>query len=159
MDDVPEGFEPASIGGHFASRNGPLHARWHGGHLLVGFRVGPPHVNPMNACHGGMLATVADILLSTAAQYQTPLGRRFLPTISLQIDYLAGAKLGDWVEGRADILRTTRNLLFSQGLLTVDGAPILRASGVFKIGPPTPFDKDDAGLQLPGMPITVQAAQ
>ena len=48
-----------------------------------------------------------DILISTAAQYQTEIPRQFLPTISLQTDFLAPAPLGSWVEGRAEILRVS----------------------------------------------------
>ena len=81
----------------------------------MGFRVGPGHVNPGNNCHGGMLAMFADILISTAAQYQADIPRQFLPTITLQMDFMAAAPLGAWVEGKAEILRVTRNLVFSQG--------------------------------------------
>jgi acyl-coenzyme A thioesterase PaaI-like protein len=65
---------------------------------------------------------------------------RFLPTISLQIDYLAPAPLGAWVEGEAEPLRITRSLVFAQGLVTADGVPCARVSGVFKIGPVAPRD-------------------
>ncbi|MES2385823.1 MAG: PaaI family thioesterase, partial [Pseudomonadota bacterium] len=84
---------------------------------------------------GGMLASFADMLLPCAAMYQTDTDRRFLPTISLQIDYLAPARLGAWVQGQADILRSTRNMIFIQGLVTADGEPALRISGIFKQGP------------------------
>jgi acyl-coenzyme A thioesterase PaaI-like protein len=57
----------------------------------------------------------------------------FLPTINLSCDFLAPAPLGAWVEGRADALRTTRNLLFAQGTAAADGVPCLRANGIFKI--------------------------
>ncbi len=80
----------------------------------------------------------ADIMLSTAAQYQTDIPRQFLPTISLQMDFIAAAPLGSWVQGRADILRVTRNLVFSQGLVEADGTLVLRASGVFRRGPLLP---------------------
>src|SRR5206468_2325686 len=131
---APEGFEPANIGGRFALDNGPVYVRWTGTHLLFGFRVEPRHVNPGNQCHGGMLGMFADIMLSTAAQYQTDIPRQFLPTISLQMDFIAAAPLGSWVQGRADILRVTRNLVFSQGLVEADGTLVLRASGVFRRG-------------------------
>jgi len=104
---VPQGFVEAPIGGVFATTSGPLYARWHEDHLLLGFRVEPRHANPGNNCHGGMLATFVDILLSTAAQYQTDIPRQFLPTVSLQMDFMSGAPLGSWVEGRADILKET----------------------------------------------------
>lgn len=147
------GFEPVDIGGAFATRNGPLHARWFDGHLQLGFRVGPQHVNPGNQCHGGMLCMFADILISTAAQYQADIPRQFLPTISLQMDFIAAAPLGSWVQGEAEILRVTRNLVFSQGLLHADGTLVLRTSGVFKRGPLLPDSTGDQALRLPGMPV------
>ena len=149
---APEGFAPVRMGGAFASHNGPLFARWHDSRLQMGFRVGPLHVNPGHSCHGGMLVTVADILISSAAQYQTDIPRTFLPTISLQTDFMGPAPLGCWVQGQAEILKVTQRLIFSQGLLSVDGQAILRASGVFRRGPLLPDSENDHGLQLPGMP-------
>jgi uncharacterized protein (TIGR00369 family) len=149
---APEGFEPVELGGAFAVHNGPLFARWADDHLLLGFRVGPKHVNPGQGCHGGMLCTFADILVSTAAQYQTDIPRQFLPTISLQTDFLAIAPLGSWVQGRADVLKVTRNLVFSQGLVQADGETVLRVSGVFRRGPLLAESDGDQALRLPGMP-------
>ena len=153
----PDGFVAVQIGGTFATHNGPLYARWRsgegGGRLQLGFRVLlPHHGNPGNACHGGMLGTFADVLISSAAQYQTDIPRTFLPTISLQTDFLAAAPMGSWVQGEADILRVTRNLIFSQGLVHADGKPALRASGIFKRGPLLPDSASDHALTLPGMP-------
>ena len=156
--DPPPGFEPADIGGIFARHNGPLLARWSEGHLQLGFRVGALHVNPGQACHGGMLSMFADILLSTAAQYQTDIPRTFLPTISLQMDFIAAAPLGSWVQGQAEILRVTRNLIFSQALVHADGALVLRSSGVFKRGPLLPDAAGDQALRLVGMPVRGAAA-
>lgn len=68
--------------------------RWRDDRLQLGFRVGTLHVNPGQNCHGGMLGMYADILISTAAQYQADIPRQFLPTISLQMDFIAVAPLG-----------------------------------------------------------------
>ena len=83
--------------------------------------------------------------------YQSTLERRFFPTISLQIDYMSPAPLGAWVQGQADILRTTRNMLFGQGLVTADGEPALRMSGIFKMGPllTEGSSTDPLGLKTP----------
>ena len=141
--EPPEGFQPVTIGGTFANRNGPLYARWTGQHMLLGFRVLPEHVNPAGQCHGGMLALFADMFLSTAGMYQTDKAGHFLPTVSLQTDFLAPSPLGAWIEGKADVLRMTRTLLFMHGLVHADGKPVLRASGVFKIGPLMPKSSDN----------------
>ena len=119
--------------------------------MQLGFRVAAHHVNPGNACHGGMLVMFADILISTAAQYQTDIPRTFLPTISLQSDFMAPAPFGSWVQGQADILKVTAKLVFSHGLVTADGVVAMRASGVFRRGPLLPDSDDDNALRLPGM--------
>lgn len=134
-DNPPDGFRFAQTGSGFASRNARFYANWDGERLRLGFRVAQHHTNLRNVLHGGMLATFADTVLPYSAMYQALNGRYFLPTISLQIDYLAPAALGAWVQGQADVLRTTRNMVFMQGLVTADDTPIARLSGIFKIGP------------------------
>ena len=133
-DNIPQGFKSIKMGGSFVNLNGPLYAQWTGERLLLGFRVEKRHTNPLGMCHGGMLATFADMLIPCISMYQVDMERRFLPTISLQIDYMGAAPLGAWVQGEADVLRTTRNMLFGQGLVTADGQPALRVSGIFKLG-------------------------
>ncbi|MCW5635781.1 MAG: PaaI family thioesterase [Rubrivivax sp.] len=138
--DPPAGFRrfPAERG--FIGVNGPLWVRHEtredGPFFRLGFRVEPRHCNPMGICHGGMLATFADMLLPIGAISLVPaLYRRFLPTVSLQVDFMAPARLGDWVEGEAQVLRTTRQMVFAQGLVRSGEALAVRCSGVFKIGP------------------------
>ena len=77
------------------------------------------------------------MLPMTAMVFNKDLDGRFLPTINLQVDYLGTSPLGAWVQGEAQILRTTRSLVFMQGLVHADGAPVApvaRVSGIFKIG-------------------------
>lgn len=149
MTTIPDHFRPARIGGDFVAHNGPLYGRWTGEKILLGFFVEQRHTNPAGMCHGGMLATLADMLIPCAAAYQVQMERRFLPTVSLQIDFLGAAMLGSWVQGEAQILRTTRNLVFGQGLVSANGEPALRISGVYKMGPlfRDPSDDDPFGLK------------
>ena len=136
---IPEGFERLAMGGPFIQNNGPLYVRREGGAVQFGFRVERRHVNTMGNLHGGMMATFCDMLVPLSVHRKSDqVSNRFLPTISLQIDYLAPAPLGAWVEGEAEPLRITRSLVFAQGLVTADGVPCARVSGVFKIGPEVP---------------------
>jgi len=134
--DVPQGFTVLPIGGDYMAANGPLYARVVEGRVQLGFRVQQRHTNPLGICHGGMLASFADMLLPVCTLRQSDVGRRFLPTISLQLDYLAPAPLGAWVQGEAEVLRTTRKMVFAQGVARIDGEPVLRVSGLLKIGQP-----------------------
>ena len=137
--DIPEGFKPRSFGGGFIGVNGPLYMKKLDPGMQLGFRVEPRHCNPMGICHGGMMATFCDMLLPISAHYLSQdLARRFLPTINLQVDFLAASTLGAWVQGEAQLLRATRSMVFMQGLVTADGENVARVSGIFKIG--APFD-------------------
>jgi hypothetical protein len=46
----------------------------------------------------------------------------------------------------------TKNLVFSQGLITCGDKTVARASGVFRRGPLLPDSGSDYRLELPGMP-------
>jgi uncharacterized protein (TIGR00369 family) len=134
-DNIPAGFRPLRDMGDFIAANGPLYMLHEGDRVQLGFRVEARHTNPMGICHGGMMASFCDMLLPLTVHRRVPeLSRRFLPTISLQIDYLAVSPLGAWVQGEAQVLRTTRTMVFAQGLVTADGLPAARVSGIMKIG-------------------------
>jgi uncharacterized protein (TIGR00369 family) len=136
MTDIPAGFVPLNLTMGFLDSNGPLYGLWEDDRLRLGVRVEMRHCNPGRVCHGGMLATFADMLLPIAARLQSRAEMGFLPTVHLACDFLAPAPLGAWVEGRADALKATRNLLFAQGTATADGVVCLRANGIFKITAP-----------------------
>ncbi len=133
---IPDGFRVARIGGDFLAFNGPLYGMLSADKVQLGFVIEQRHTNPLGICHGGMLATFADMLVPCANMYRPGSEKRFLPTINLQLDYLGPARLGAWVQGEAQILRVTRNILFGQGLITANGEPAVRFSGIFKLGPP-----------------------
>ena len=115
--------------------NGPIYLKHEGALVQLGFRVERRHTNPMGNCHGGWLASFSDMVLPLSIHRKAPeIGFKFLPTISLQIDYLSPAQLGAWVQGEAEVLRVTRSLVFAQGLVLADGVPAVRISGIFKIG-------------------------
>lgn len=145
--EVPEGFAPFKLSFGFIETNGPLYGKWDGHHLLLGFRVELRHCNPGRVCHGGMLATFADMCLPIAARFQAATDMGFLPTVNLTCDFMAPAPLGAWVEGRADALKFTKNLLFAQGMVTADGTAVLRANGIFKITSSTSSKSGDFSLQ------------
>ena len=147
-EEVPPGFAPLGIRMGFLESNGPLYLRWTDERVTLGFRVGLRHCNPGNVCHGGMLATFADMLLPIAARLQSKTEMGFLPTINLTCDFLAPAPLGSWVEGQAQAVTATRNLLFAQGLATADGVACLRANGIFKITNPGSTKRGDFSRDL-----------
>lgn len=136
VDGVPPGYVAVPMGGGFIAVNGPLYVYHQGQDVRMGFRVQARHCNPMGMCHGGMLASFCDMLLPISVHRKSAeVGQHFLPTVSLQLDYLAPVPLDAWVEGVCDVLKVTRTMVFAQGLVRADGVTAVRCSGVFKIGP------------------------
>ncbi|CAN5428184.1 PaaI family thioesterase [soil metagenome] len=128
-DDVPGGFVPADLGAGFGARFGPVYMDRALGRM--GFRVSELHVNPVDGLHGGAMATFADTQLM-AIRAGAEEGRSHSPTISLSLDYLAPAKVGDWVEAQVTMVKTTRTMLFTQAIMTVDGNPVARSSAIYR---------------------------
>jgi len=126
----PPGFEALVSGGNFDKAFGTVLANIGAGKL--GFRVGPHHLNPNGSCHGGAIATFADmqVLIARAGP-----GSRYTPTISLSIDYLAAAQLDDWIEADVTCVKTTRNMIFSQALITANGELVARTTAIYKNTP------------------------
>ena len=100
--------------------------------FVMGFRVHPHMCNPAGGLHGGMMMTVADLVGAMGGGTLAGL-RKFLPTVNMTFDFVAPAKVGDWVEGRPELVRATRTLLFTNIYLTVGEEKILRASSICKI--------------------------
>ncbi|HMN82707.1 MAG TPA: PaaI family thioesterase [Burkholderiaceae bacterium] len=133
MSDIPEGFRRLHLPTNpFIEMCGPLYGRiTDDGQFVMGLLVQKQHCNPGGMCHGGMMMTLADMTMLLGTNVQTGLNR-YLLTVNLTTDFLAPAPLGSWIEGRVQVLRRTRNLVFSQGVLSVPEGPAARISGIFK---------------------------
>lgn len=134
LPPAPEGFIPLPFFG-FSALVGPLLWRIGPKGFELGFRVTPDQCNGMLSVHGGMIATLMDMQLALGARANdVRVTDHYLPTISLQLDYLSGAASGAWVYGQTEVLKITRRMVFVQGLARTEGEVIARASAVLKIG-------------------------
>ncbi len=133
--EIPTGFSRIDLPSNFfLNANGPMFVKMEGEQLVLGLHVEERHCSSIGLCHGGMLMTLADLILTIGVNVQAKLSR-FLPTVSVTCDFLGPAPKGAWLEARVQVLRTTRNLAFAQGLLTLaDATPVARISGILKIG-------------------------
>ena len=129
---IPEGYLPWTRSSPFLDAVGPLYTKAADGVLWLGVRVDARHVNRRGLAHGGFLATLADMLLgyslATAREGLTP-----MLTTQLSLDFAGSAKLGDWIEGSADVQKVGRLTAFANAYLRVGQRRIVRASGIFVI--------------------------
>jgi len=133
VSDIPDGFRAITLPGGFFDEHGPIYTRLEGSVPVTGFRVMQRHINPFGVCQGGVMASFAD-MQALSAMHLAGITDRYTPTVNLTLDFIAPATLGMWVELRTELMRATRSLLFSRGLISADGTLIVRASGIFKVG-------------------------
>ena len=99
--------------------------------LLCGFVTDERHGNKRGVTHGGMLATAFDVALGNAcwaAANQQPSA-----TVQLAIQYVGGVKLGEFATVTAEIVRTTRSLIFARGVMSVGDRLVATGEGIWKI--------------------------
>ena len=135
---IPAGFKVLPILDGFIGHNGPIYVR-NDPRPVFGFRVKPHMCNVAGTCHGGWIASILDMVMPISIRLRDGMERNFLMTVNLSVDYLSGAREGDWVEGRAELLKRTKRMFFVQGLLTIDGEPIARGSSILRVGGEAPL--------------------
>ena len=131
-DEPPAGYEPLPVGSGFNVYLGPIYGKLSGGRLRLGMRIGKRHINPHGTCHGGVLASFADMQVYSSQKDEPSLRETLLPTINMSLDYIAPALLGDWLEGDTGLLRATKTMLFQQAVMTVGDRIVLRASCIYR---------------------------
>lgn len=110
---------------------GPLYGRRENNSIVVGMVIEPRHCNPGGSCHGGMLMTLADMLLIVNANTQSGI-EKYMVTVNLTCDFVGPAMQGDWIEGRASLLRASKNMIFINGMFTNNSKPVARVNAIFK---------------------------
>jgi uncharacterized protein (TIGR00369 family) len=130
--DVPEGFEP-----HF--RKSPLTDPWEPIYskrtekaVIMGLRLAKPHTNARGLIHGGLIAALADNAMGYSCAQATGWVSSFV-TISLSIDFIGTAEIGQWLSIESDVIRAGSTICFAQSLIKADGAVIARANGTFRV--------------------------
>jgi acyl-coenzyme A thioesterase PaaI-like protein len=135
-DTVPEGFTPHLRKSPLTDPWEPLYARQAPDRLVLGVRVRPEHCNSRSMPHGGFLAALADNAMGLSlgvnlAAARQPAGG--LVTVSLTLDYLGSAKLGQWLEFDTDFVKLGRSICCAAATVRADGVPVARARATFKL--------------------------
>jgi uncharacterized protein (TIGR00369 family) len=138
-DPMQAGFDPRAAGWKpmptegYPALVGPFWARRAEGG--VGWRYGvlaePRHINMGGVVHGGLLMSVLDDVLGLTVWEAA--ARKPCTTVQLNTQFIAPARIGDFIEGRGEVLRVTRTVVFVRGTLQVGDRTIAAADGIWKI--------------------------
>lgn len=133
---VPAGFEPHFRKSPLTDPWEPLYSRRTDKGVHMGLRLAKPHTNSRGLIHGGLIAALSDNAMGySCAQAMGFDGSKSLVTISLAVDFLGTAKIGQWLSIETEAIRTGSTICFAQGLIKADDTVIARASGTFRVVP------------------------
>ncbi|MDA0367458.1 MAG: PaaI family thioesterase [Proteobacteria bacterium] len=133
MNDLvaPEGFAPRPSDDSFNDTMGPVFVSTSGPPWRMGLWATAKHQNPHGMLDGGLIMALADHAIGFNI-FQSVAGGTSFATIGLNVDFVAGGRLGEWIEAVPEIVRKTRTLAFAKARVTADGRLIATASGVWK---------------------------
>ncbi|MEL7199946.1 MAG: PaaI family thioesterase [Pseudomonadota bacterium] len=131
--DVPDGFKPAEFSPGFLDHGGPYFLKPRAeAPMLVGLRICQHHINYQDAVHGGVISTFADVALSHAV-YDAERPRLSPSTVTLNVNYLGGARLGDWLVADVSLDRIGGRLAYTSGAILPGDEVLATITGVFAI--------------------------
>ena len=97
------------------------------------------HKNQLGIMHGGVMLTLLDVAMGTAARLSAGAS---VMTVDMQSTFIAPGRGDLSAEGR--VLRPGRSLIFCEGeVRDAAGTLVAKASGLFKIARATREDKSD----------------
>ena len=134
MTDIPEGFEPHFRKSPFTEPWEPVYSKRTDRSVIIGLRLAKPHTNGRGLIHGGLIASLADNAMGYSCAQSTDWTTSFV-TISLAVDYVGSAQIGQWLAVESDVIKTGSTICFVQSLIKADDAVIARASGTFRVVP------------------------
>ena len=129
---IPEGFEPHFRKSPFTDPWEPLYSKKTEKAVIMGLRLATPHTNARGLIHGGLIAALADNAMGYSCA-QAMGWASSLVTISLAIDFVGSAEIGQWLSVESEVIRTGSTICFAQSLIKADEAVIARASGTFRV--------------------------
>jgi uncharacterized protein (TIGR00369 family) len=131
FDPAAHGWEEIVNHTAFDDLVGPIWRSDQDGKPRLGFVVAPKHLNRSGHLHGGMLMTFADQAMAIAARQAT--GGKRHATFELNIQFVDGVKLGEFVAAHPEVVRATRSVVFMQARMFVGERLVVTTSGIWKI--------------------------
>lgn len=129
---IPEGFTRADFSPGFLDHGGPYYLKPDGEGQLVGLRLLDQHMNYRDMAHGGVLSTFADVAMSwqVYCSEDPPVP---ISTITLAVNFLGPARLGDWLVADMRIDRKGRQVAYCSGKIMRGEDVLATASASFAL--------------------------
>ena len=129
---IPEGFEPQTRHSPLTDPWEPIYSRQTPDALILGLRLATPHTNARGFVHGGLIAAMTDKAMGHSCGHKMG-GTHSLVTVSMSIDFISSAQIGQWLTVETDVIKTGSTLCFAQCFVKADDVVIARANATFRV--------------------------
>jgi uncharacterized protein (TIGR00369 family) len=103
----------------------------------MGLILAEPHCNSRGLVHGGLIAALADNAMGLSCVVALASDGRDagkgLVTVSLGVDYVGSAKLGEWLLIDPEPVKVGGSIGFARALIRSESKPVAMANATFKI--------------------------
>jgi acyl-coenzyme A thioesterase PaaI-like protein len=135
-ESIPDGYVPHLRSSPVTDPWLPLFARTQTGIVNLALRVRPAHCNGKGFLHGGVINAMADnamglSVIETLSQRGIARSRGG-STVSLSLDFLSSAQVGQWVEFLPRILKIGSGIGFADCLVLADSQTIARGNATHR---------------------------
>ncbi len=130
---IPSGFERHLRRSPVTEPWEPIYAKKTLEAVIIGLRLAQARTNSRGIAHGGLITTLADNAMGLSCVSKMPEHPHGLVTISLSIDFLGSANVGQWLAVETDFIKLGGSICFAQCFVTADGEPCARANATFKV--------------------------
>jgi uncharacterized protein (TIGR00369 family) len=132
--DIPEGFEPQSRRSPLTDPWEPIYSKQTPDAIILGLRLATPHTNARGFVHGGLIAALTDKAMGHSCAIKMR-GTHSLVTVSMAIDFISSARIGQWLTVETDVIKTGSTICFAQCFAKADDVVIARANATFRVVP------------------------
>ena len=132
--DIPPGVERQSRRRPLTDPWEPIYWRQTPDAIVLGLRLAKPHTNARGFAHGGLIAALTDKAMGHSCGHKMR-GTHSLVTVSMSIDFIGSAQVGQWLTVETDVIKTGSTICFAQCFVKADGVVIARANATFRVVP------------------------
>ncbi len=129
---IPEGFEQQSRRSPLTDPWEPIYWKQTPDAVILGLRLATPHTNARGFVHGGLIAALADKAMGHSCSHKMR-NASSLVTVSMSIDFIGSAQIGQWLTVETDVIKTGSTICFTQCFVKADDVVIARANATFRV--------------------------
>lgn len=134
---IPAGFERHTRRSPLTDPWEPLFARQAGDAVQLAVEIRDAHCNARGFAHGGLISALADNAMGLSAvrlaRARPGQAQASAVTVTLALDYLDSARIGEWLEVHPAVLKLGRTLAFTDCRVVCGDRLIARGNASFRM--------------------------